>query len=43
MIIIIGINEDFLCYVKNYFIVNIENFEEGELPKRLFHVTLKKI
>jgi len=24
-------------------IVNIENFEEGEFPKKLFHVTLKKI
>ena len=24
-------------------IVNIENFEEGELPKKLFRVTLKKI
>ena len=24
-------------------IVNIENFEEGELPKKLFCVTLKKI
>ena len=24
-------------------IINIENFEEGEFPKKLFHVTLKKI
>ena len=24
-------------------IVNIENFEEGEFPKKLFHVILKKI
>ena len=28
---------------KGFDIVNIENFEEGELPKKLFHVTLKKI
>ena len=24
-------------------IVNIENFEEGEFPRKLFHVTLKKV
>ena len=24
-------------------IVNIENFEEGKFPRKLFHVTLKKV